>query len=215
MDIVLDDADKWQFMKSLFILNDTYSNENWHRETEDLPLFTRPASWPDREPLTDITAWTLMTNHFHILLHERKEGGISKFMQRLCGSMSMGFNMKYDSKGSIFQGSYKAKTIDNDSYLRYLAFYIHIKNVLELYPGGLEKVLIDFDNAWDWALKYPFSGLQTYMKQTNSPIINDKDGIMASIHSQINKQEAYEMLHAYNSKHEDIWSDRLKELTLE
>lgn len=215
MDIVLDNSDKWQFAKSLFILNDNYSNENWRRETENLPLFTRPASWPKREPLTDILAWVLIPNHFHILLHERKEGGISKFMQRLCGSMSMSFNTKYNSKGSIFQGSYKAKVVDEDSYLRYLVFYIHVKNVLELYPRGLKGVLVDFDNAWDWALKYPFSGLPTYLKKTRSPIIDDSDGLITSIHSQINKQEAYEMLRVYTSKQKDIWSGRLHELTLE
>ena len=216
MDIVLDNSDKWQFTKSLFVLNDSYRNENWHRETADLPLFIRPAHWPKREPLTDILAWVLMPNHFHILLHEKKEGGISKFMQRLCGSMSMSFNTKYKNKGSIFQGSYKAKAVDEDSYLRYLAFYIHVKNVLELYPGGLKKVLIDFNHAWDWALNYPFSGIAAYIKGTNSQIINDVDGLMTSIHSKtINKQESYEMLREYINKGKDIWSDRLQELTLE
>jgi len=215
MDIVLDKSDKWQFAKSLYILNDSYTDENWRRDTADLPMFTRPADWPERNPLTDILAWTLMPNHFHILLHERKEGGISKFMQRLCGSMSMNFNTKYNSKGSIFQGSYKARVVDEDSYMRHLAFYIHIKNVLELYTGGLERALSDFDNAWDWALKYPFSGLSTYIKRVNSPIINDVDGLMENIHSHINKQEAYEMLRAYIAKQDDVWSDRLQELTLE
>lgn len=215
MDIVSDDSDKWQFVKSLFILNDNYSNENWRRETAHLPLFTRPDSWPKREPITNILAWVLMSNHFHILLHEKKEAGISKFMQRLCGSMSMSFNTKYNNKGSIFQGPYKAKVVDEDYYLRHLAFYIHVKNVLELYPGGLENALANFGNAWDWALKYPFSGLPTYIKKISSPIMEDSDGFMASIHNQINKKEAYEMLLAYTSRREDIWSDRLQELTLE
>ena len=215
MDIVLDNSDKWQFMQSLFILNDNYTNENWRRETRDLPLFMRPTGWPKREPLTDILALILIPNHFHILLHEIKEGGISKFMQRLCGSMSMSFNTKYNNKGSIFQGSYKAKVVDKDSYLRYLVFYIHIKNALELYPGGLEVALVNFDNAWDWALKYPFSSLSNYIKEGQSPIIDDSDGLIASIHSQINKQEAYEMLRVYVNKREDMWSDRLRELTLE
>ena len=215
MDIVLNKFDKWQFVKLLFISNDTYSNDNWRRETKDLPLFVRPDTWPKKEPLTDILAWVLMTNHFHILLHERKAGGISKFMQRLCGSLSMSFNARYDSKGSIFQGSYKAKVVDNDSYLRYLAFYIQVKNVLELYPGGLKAALNKFDNAWDWALKYEFSSLPFYIKRIESPIINDVDGIITNMRHNFNKKESYKMLQTYVNKKNNIWSERLMELTLE
>ncbi|MEX2014049.1 MAG: transposase [Parcubacteria group bacterium] len=216
MDIVLDQEDKELFVKSLFILNDNYSNENWRRETVELPLFTRPKHWPERDRLTDILLWTLMPNHFHILLREKKEGGVSKFMQRLCGSMSMNFNKKYNSKGSVFQGSYKGKVVDNDSYLRYLAFYIHIKNVLELYPGGLKKAVANFDDAWNWAIKYPFSGFSAYSIGAGSPIISDVDGLMTNIHNKnVYKQEAYEMLLVYVNKQEDTLPDRLRELILE
>src|SRR3989338_4214334 len=202
MDIVMDKADSWQFMKSLYLLNDVYSNRNWHRETADLLLFKRPESWPEREPLARILAWVLMPNHFHLLLQEKKEGGIAKFMQRFCGSMSLCFNLKYESKGSIFQGAYKAKRVDDDSYLRHLAFYIQVKNVLELYPGGLVAALSNFDDAWDWALKYPFSSLPDYVLVLGkkSPIIDDHEGLITSIHEEsLSKQDAYEILALYNS----------------
>lgn len=219
MDIVLDGADKRRFISSLFILNDVYSNENWHRLTAKLPLFERSADWPARETITRILAWVLMPNHFHLLLQEKVEGGIARFMQRLCGSMSMCFNAKYDGKGSIFQGAYKAKTVDEDSYLRHLVFYIQVKNVLELYPGGLVVALEDFDKAWDWALKYPFSSLPAYVLGTGSPILDDSDGLITNIHEHaFSKQDAYEMLHLYVNKSE-IWSEeggiRLEELILE
>lgn len=217
MDIVLDDADKWRFMKSLFILNDVYSNENWHRLTAKLSLFERPKDWPEREPLVRILAWVLMPNHFHLLLQEKSERGISKFMQRLCGSMSMCFNVKYDGKGSIFQGAYKAKLVDGDSYLRYLPFYIQVKNVLELYPGGLRAAIENFDEAWDWALKYEFSSLPAYVLDIKSPILNDAENLVGQIHMEaLCKQDAYEMLRFYVDK-SDIWSDdkRLQELILE
>ena len=34
------------------------------------------------KPLVSIGAWCLMGNHFHILLREEVEGGISKFMKK-------------------------------------------------------------------------------------------------------------------------------------
>ncbi len=216
MDIVSDDADKWRFVKSLFILNDAYCNHDWHRETADLPLFQRPDHWPEKDPLTKILAWVLMPNHFHLLLQEKIEGGSAKFMQRLCGSMSLCFNLKYESSGSIFQGAYKSKTVDKDSYLRHLAFYIQVKNVLELYPGGLVAALKDFDKAWDWALKYPFSSLPAYVLGTGSPILEDSDGLITNIHEQaLSKQDAYEILRAYLDSKLDARLDRLRELSLD
>jgi len=215
MDIVGSEADKWYFVKSLFLLNDVYSNRNWHRETAGLPLFKRPDRWPERDPLTRILAWTLMPNHFHLLLQEKVEGGTAKFMQRLCGSMSLCFNLKYESKGSIFQGAYKAKRVDEDSYLRHLIFYIEVKNVMELYPGGLIVALNDFDKAWDWALEYPFSSLSAYVSGTNSPILEDINGFIGQIHKEtLSKQDAYEMLKSYVEK-SDLWPDRVQELILE
>ena len=214
MDIVEDNADRWRFTKSLFLLNDSYKSANWHKETVNLKLFERPDNWPERDPLVRIMAWVLMSNHFHLLLQEKTEGGITKFMQRLCGSMSLCFNIKYDSKGSIFQGAYKAKKVDDDSYLRYLTFYIQVKNVLELYPGGLVVALKNFDQAWDWALKYPFSSLPAYVLGEVSPILDDVEGLMNEIHNKIfSKEDAYELLKSYIEK-SDIWSDRLDELTL-
>lgn len=216
MDIVMDDADKWRFVKSLFLLNDVYNSRDWHRETADLPLFVRPPEWPDRETLTRVLAWVLMENHFHLLLQEKIEGGSAKFMQRLCGSMSLCFNAKYDSKGSVFQGAYKAKTVDEDSYLRHLLFYIQVKNVLELYPGGLVAALGDFDKAWDWALDYRFSSLSVYAKGVKSPIIDDSDGLISNIHNQtLSKVDAYEMLQVYVDSKSDFHAGRLQELILE
>ena len=217
MDVVLDDADRWRFIKSLFLLNDSHSSTNWYTETANLKLFERPEHWPERNPLVRILAWVLMSNHFHLLMQEKAEGGIAKFMQRLCGSMSLCFNLKYESKGSIFQGSYKAKLVDDDSYLRHLAFYIQVKNVLEIYPGGLVAALADFDKAWDWALKYEFSSLPAYVYGVGSPILDDGEGLMDEIHRQgFSKQDVHEMLELYVKK-SDIWSgnDRLQELVLE
>src|SRR3989338_7670613 len=137
-------SEQRRFMRLLFYMNDHYSNEIWERETKTLGMFGRPSEWPERRPLVKILAWTLMPNHFHLLLKEVEEGGISKFMQKLGNSMSTYANLKHKEKGSLFQGAYKARTVGDDRYLRYLAPYIMVKNVFELYPGGLEKAMREF-----------------------------------------------------------------------
>lgn len=170
--IVRDDDDKWRFVRSLYLLNDNYKDENWWRDTKDIPLFERPPHWPERLPLTAVLGWTLMPNHFHLLLLEIQEGGIAKFMQRLCGSMTVSFNLKYKERGSLFQGSYKSKTVDTDEYLRYLFAYILVKNTFELYPGGLASAYKNFDKAWDWSIGCQFSSFGSTVLGDASPIVD-------------------------------------------
>jgi len=177
--ITKDDKDKIRFVKSLFLLNDEHTDSNWLKATSKLPLYERPSYWPERRPLTRILAWTLASNHFHLYMQEIREGGIAKFMQRLCGSMSTAYNNKYKEKGSLFQGGYKGKTISDDSHFLYLPFYILVKNVLEIYPGGLAEASKNFDKAWEWAIDYQFSSFGTTIKNEMCPIVDDPEEIVS------------------------------------
>lgn len=177
MNIVRDDTDRWRFLRLLRYLNDENAPQHWDREiTSDHVRagFIRPDSWAEQKPHTSIIAFCLMDNHFHLLVQETKEGGISKFMQRVCTSMSMYFNTKYKEKGTIFQGAYKSRTVDSDEYLQYLAAYIQVKNPLERYPGGLRGAIRGFDEAFEWALNDPFSSLGDYAGARNSPLLDQE-----------------------------------------
>ncbi|MBI2410188.1 transposase [Candidatus Kaiserbacteria bacterium] len=213
MDIVRDDEDRWRSTRSLLLLNDTYTDPNWHREAAKLPAFERPSHWPEREPLVRILAWTLLSNHFHLLLQEIRKGGTAKFMQRIGGSMSMCFNLKYEEKGSIFQGAYHGRVVERGEHLNYLAFYILVKNVLEMYPGGLRAALVNFDDAWEWACRYPFSSLPGLIFENPIPIVDDAEGLMAEVIGSGDsfKGEARELLEAHMaSRGEDFKSIMLE-----
>jgi hypothetical protein len=94
-------------------------------------------------------------------------------MQRLGGSMTLYFNEKHREKGSIFQGAFKSRTVDDDIYLQYVHTYIVVKNTLENYPGGLKKALNEFDKAWRWIGEgYPFTSFLTASAGIESPIID-------------------------------------------
>jgi len=96
------------------------------------------------------------------------------FMRKLGTGMTNYFNTKYQEKGRLFQGAYKARLIDSDIYLKYLSVYIQVKNPFELYRGGLEKAAKEFDRAFDFAIDYPYCSLADYAGDRESPII-DKD----------------------------------------
>lgn len=200
VEIVKDDSDRWRFVRTLYLLNDTHQDTDWTREQYDLPLFDRPSHWPNRDPLVAVLAWTLMPNHFHLLLCEIREGGVSKFMQRLSGSMTTHFNSKYEETGSIFQGSYKSRTVDSDEYLRYVLAYIAVKNVLELYPGGLSRAIKEFNKAWEWANSYSFSSFQATALGKPSPIIDHAKLKELGLPGKDFKHMAYDMLVGHSEK---------------
>ena len=169
--IVRDKADRDRFLLMLAHFNDEYQPANWFRDISSIPLFARPPEWPDQKKLVRILSFCLLTNHFHLLLEETTEGGISKFMQRLGTGMSGHFNERYKERGSMFQGSYRSKTVSDDRYLRYVVAYIQIKNTFEMYPGA-RKRRPSFDELYSWASHYPYSSLGDYLGLEERSIID-------------------------------------------
>jgi REP element-mobilizing transposase RayT len=80
----------------------------------------------------DITviAYCLMSNHYHLLLRQNGEIAISQLMQALFNVSTKAFNTKYNHTGTIFEGPYKAVTVESTPYLLQLCRYIH-RNPLE------------------------------------------------------------------------------------
>lgn len=206
MEIVRDTADRERFLDALYFLNDENKHEYWVRETESLPRFTRPDSWPKPRHLVDIHAWTLLDNHLHLLVQllPGKEGGFVEFARRLFRSMTGYFNEKYGERGTIFQGPYKSILVETDEQLRYLIPYIVVKNTLEMSPQGL-RIAEDFDRAWEWAKRYPFSSLGAYLGDTGSPILA-KSNIISEIFptEQTLKEASRDMLSAYLERRDDL-----------
>ena len=180
--IVRDQKDKWHFVELLFYFNNKFAVNNSSRQRKQLKFnpnqpqepFPWPEEWPSREPIVKILAFSLLENHFHLLLKEIQEGGISLFMRKIGTGMASYFNIKYKEVGALFQGSYKAKNIKGDLYLKYLSAYIQVKNPLENYPGGFQKAMKNFEVAYAWAVRNPYCSLGDYAGSRNSPLI-DKD----------------------------------------
>jgi len=99
--------------------------------------------------IVELVTFCLMPNHFHLVVHELIEGGISKYMQRIMTAYTKYFNLRHDKTGHLFQGRYKSVLIDNDKQLMHLSAYIH-KNPIEIGWRGKED-------------KYPWSSYQDYV----------------------------------------------------
>ena len=179
MPIYKHDDDLWRMFTSLFYVNTKRLHNSFTRELKKEKIDPRSFVWPDffgdKKPIVSIVAFTIMPNHFHLILKEIVEGGISDFMHKFSMGHSKFINAKYNESGSLFQGAFQSKTLDTDEYLRRAAVYIMVKNTLELYPkGGLAGATKNFEDAWNWAVQYPFSSLCDYAGNRSSPIL-EKD----------------------------------------
>lgn len=175
MDIVHTDDDRWRFLKLIRYLNDANVPRNWERDISPAHIrdnFARPEHWDTAQPYVSILAHCLKDNHFHLFLLEQMEGGISKFMQRVSRSIAAYHNARYEGSGALFQGPYRARIVDDDRHFQYLAVYINIKNVLEMYPGGLKAASENLDDAYNFAVKYPFSSTADFAGNRKSSIID-------------------------------------------
>lgn len=74
----------------------------------------------------ELVAFTLMPNHFHLLVFQKSLQGMAKLLTRLSSNYSTYFNKKYNLEGSPFQGTYKAVGVENSEQLAHLSRYIHI-----------------------------------------------------------------------------------------
>lgn len=110
-------------------------------------------------PLVEFVTYCLNKNHYHFILKQLSDNGISRFMQRLSTSHTMYFNQKHKHSGSLFQGPFKAKRINTRKYLIWLSAYIH---------GNPEiHKLVKAEN-------YQWSSYQDYLNLRNGTLCNQE-----------------------------------------
>ncbi len=104
-----------------------------------------------------VIALTLMPNHFHLLLKQERENGISKFLGDFQNSYTRYFNTKNKRDGSLFLDQFKAVRIETDEQLVHVSRYIH----LNPYASYVVKSLNELE-------AYPYSSLPDYLSGKNS-----------------------------------------------
>lgn len=101
-DLFVDDADRWRFMDALGTRVDAFG--------------------------VRLHQYVLQQNHFH-LVAETPRANCSAFMQSLLTSYTVYFNLRHQRHGHLFDGRFKAKLVEGDSYLLSLSRYVHLNPV--------------------------------------------------------------------------------------
>lgn len=100
----------------------------------------------------ELIGFSLMPNHFHLIIYCTKDDGISMYMQRILNSYTKYFNAKYDQSGHLFQGPYKAIYIEDDNQLSYTSAYIH-RNPTELKEWKKKEIDYPWSSYQDYVIK--------------------------------------------------------------
>ncbi|MCK9351219.1 MAG: transposase [Candidatus Paceibacterota bacterium] len=158
-----DDHDYKRFLVLLYLSNGTAAidlNEYFSQEGRSfLELFRANRG----SQIVDVGSYCLMPNHFHLLLREKVDGGVSTFMKKLGTAYSTYFNKKNTRVGPLFQGRFKAQHVDIDNYLKYLFSYIHLNPVKLIDPKWKEKGIFDMKKTKEYLNEYPYSSYQNFL----------------------------------------------------
>ncbi|OGH23653.1 MAG: hypothetical protein A2958_02670 [Candidatus Levybacteria bacterium RIFCSPLOWO2_01_FULL_38_13] len=107
--------------------------------------------------LIDILSFCLMPNHFHLLLRQVYDKGISKFLSNFQNSYTRYFNIKNERDGPLFLDQFKAVLVETDEQLIHVSRYIHL-NPMTSY------LVKNFDSL----VNYSWSSLPEYVAQKES-----------------------------------------------
>lgn len=113
--------------------------------------------------MVEIITYCLMPNHFHLLVKQVRDGGITEFLSKLSNSYTKYYNTKYNRVGHLFQGEFKAVVMENDEQLIHVSRYIHLNPLV----SGLTR---EID-------QYKWSSYREYV-DNNSPEFCSKEEVL-------------------------------------
>ncbi len=133
-----------------------------------------------KKPLVNFIAFCLNKNHYHFILEQVVNNGISEFMKRL-GGYTWYFNNRHGRGGSLFQGRFKSVHIASNEYLLHLSIYVNLNNKVHKLGGSTAKSSWEeYINNWDGFCKKDiildqFKNSPEYKKFAESSLIDIKE----------------------------------------
>lgn len=179
-DIFLDTQDYARFVHDLYEFNDTAPALQFDRIHDPSMHVGRTTSnmQHTRERLVDIHGWELMKNHYHLLLSERIEGGITLFLRKLSGYARY-FNERHERRGTLLQGRTKKILVERQEHFLYILHYLHL-NSLDYLAGAKgwrerdKGVVSNIPKALEHLKNYRWGSYLDYCGTSNFPSILTK-----------------------------------------
>ncbi|HEY4514244.1 MAG TPA: transposase [Candidatus Paceibacterota bacterium] len=183
-DIFLNDKDRIRFVHDLYEFNDLEpAGSVYYSYRKNLPNLDlrNPDIRMPRTSIVDIHGWCVMHNHYHLLLSERVEGGISLFLRKLNVGYANYFNERYKRSGTLFQGRTKKIHIASDAHMLHILNYVHF-NPLDFLKGckdwrarrisGTAAALAHLD-GYRWSSYLDYVGKKNFPSVITTDLFND------------------------------------------
>jgi putative transposase len=214
--VFLDIRDHLRFVHDLFEFNDKEPVINVERrfnprdnKIETVKIQSSRENTPrDRKQMVEILAYCLMPNHYHLMMRQVIDNGITEFMRKIGSGYTNYFNLKYERVGPLFQGKYKLTYVSNDTHLLHLPHYIHLNPVGINFPDWEESGIKNPRDAVKYLENYKWSSFPDYCgKRYSNPLLN-KEAISEVLPYADNPknyhQEITDWLTAYSSNNIDL-----------
>src|SRR3989338_10817538 len=156
------DSDYFRFVLNLYRLNNKGESLriNPHRKSLD--------SFPEQDKIVEVLKWTLLSNHYHLLLYEKVDGGVLEFVKRLGNSFTKYLNIKREASGYVFQNSAKIILIDNNEYLKHIPFYVDLNLVDATYLQLKNEKQLNLEKTIEYFRKYKWASFRDYFGENSS-----------------------------------------------
>jgi putative transposase len=171
-----DDRDRVRFIHNLYEFNDTAPAGNAYKSFQNMDIVS-PYFGRERNRLVDIHGWVLMGNHYHLIVSDIVEGGMSQFLRKLNIGYAKYYNERHGRSGFLFQGRTKKVRIARDAHFLHMLHYVHLNPLDALrscrdWRGGR---IGSAKKALDFLDRYRWSSFLDYVEQNNFPSILTKD----------------------------------------
>lgn len=114
--------------------------------------------------IIEIICYCLMPNHFHLLIKQLNDGGITEFIAKLSNSYTKYFNTKNRRVGPLLQGEFKSVLIESNEQLLHLSRYIHLNPLVSGFVDDLKE--------YPWSSYLEYIGLNTQQICSKEIILN-------------------------------------------
>ncbi|MBX4200838.1 transposase [Candidatus Parcubacteria bacterium] len=146
-DIFMDMRDLYRFMLSVKAFNTVNPiggiKEIAIRHSSDVGRLT------EEKPLISIVCYCFNPNHFHFIVKQEVDGGISEFYKRLLGGYTKYFNEIHNRSGSLFQGRFKSCLINDEQYSLKIYPYVNMNYSIHEIPMKKSHLVWASDREYD------------------------------------------------------------------
>lgn len=194
--VFLDEKDHFRFIHDLFEFNDQNPASNlgyFLTSRQSIEVGLQYIRKP-RKLLIEILAFCLMPNHYHLMVRQVTEGGVTEFMRKLGTGYTNYFNQKCKRVGALFQGKFKAVLIEQESHFVYLPYYIHFNPLDIVMPMWRESSIPDYREAITFLESYRWSSHLDYLGKKNFPSVTSREFLLEYFNGENGYKEAAERL---------------------